>query len=353
MALSHFFFTVSLLLFSLLLVVSAGDYAYNTKPSGDNQDSKSETNYSFNLKADLGKSKSESHDYGYKPEAPKPKPEGGDYNIKPTPEEKPKSESHDYGYKPETPKSKPEYKPETPKLKPEYKPESPKLKPEYKPETPKLKPEYKPETPKSKPEDSDNNTKPKSESHDYGYKPEAPKPQPEYNDYKTETKSEDKPKSGIYDYIPIPKPDVYKPKPQDHGYEKPLPISIEGLVLCKSGSKYYPIQGAVAKVTCLVDDIYGSKTTEFSISSKATDSKGYFLAELSSLKLSDNLKLKQCKVFLDNSPLKDCNIPTDVNRGITGAPLNSYHILNEKKIKLYSVGPFFFTPVTKSTPIGY
>ncbi|TXG49832.1 hypothetical protein EZV62_025707 [Acer yangbiense] len=320
MAVSHFFFTVSLLLFSLLLVVSAGDYAYNTKPSGDNQDSKSETNYSFNLKADLGKSKSESHDYGYTPEAPKPKPEGGDYNTKPTPEEKPKSESHDYGYKPEAPKPTPEekpkseshdngYKPETPKLKPEYKPETPKSKPEYKPETPKLKPEYKPETPKSKPEYKPETPKLKPE-----YKPETPKSKPEDNDYNTKTKSEDKPKFHLTLYFFI---------------------------------------GAVAKVTCLVDDIYGSKTTLFSISSKATDSKGYFLAELSSLKLSDNLKLKQCKVFLDNSPLKDCNIPTDVNRGITGALLNSYRILNEKKIKLYSVGPFFFTPVTKSTPIGY
>ncbi|KAI9156787.1 hypothetical protein LWI28_012223 [Acer negundo] len=326
MALSHFFFTVSLLLFSLLLVVSAGDYAYNTKPSGDNQDSKSETNYSFNLKADLGKSKSESHDYGYKPEAPKPKPEGGDYNTKPTPEEKPKSESHDYGYKPEAPKPKPEGRDYNTKPKSEEKPKSESH--DY---------GYKLETPKSKPE----------------YKPEAPKPKPEYNDYNTKPKSEYKPNSESHDYIPIPKPDVYKPKPQDYGYEKPLPISIEGLILCKSGSKYYPIQGAVAKVTCLVDDIYGSKTTVFSISSKATDSKGYFLADLCSLKLSDNLKLKQCNVFLDNSPLKDCNIPTDVNRGITGALLNSYRILNEKKIKLYSVGPFFFTPVTKSIPNGY
>ncbi|KAK3231586.1 hypothetical protein Dsin_003467 [Dipteronia sinensis] len=273
MALSHFFFTVSLLLFSLLLVVSAGDYGYNTKPYGDNQDSKSsETNYSFTFKADLGKSKPESHDYGYKPEAPKPKPEGGDYNTKLKSEEKPKSE--------------------------------------------------------------------------YVSKPKAPKLKPEY-------KSEDKPKSGIYDYNPVPKPDAYKPKPQNHGYEKPLPISIEGLVLCKSGSKYYPIQGAVAKITCLLGDIYGSKTTLFSISSKATDSKGYFITDLCSLKLSDNLKLKQCKVFLDNSPLEDCNIPTDVNRGITGALLNSYNILNEKKIKLYSVGPFFFTSETKSIPNGY
>ncbi|KAK2637363.1 hypothetical protein Ddye_032155 [Dipteronia dyeriana] len=306
MTLSHFFFTLSLLLFSLLLVVSAGDYGYNTKPYGDNQDSKSETNYRFNLKADLGKSKSENHDYGYKPEAPKPKSE-----------EKPKTESHDYGYKPEALKS--------------------------------------------KPEGSAYNTKPKSEekakseSHDYGYKPEAPKPKPEGSDYNTKPKSEDKPKSEIYDYIPvpIPKPDVYKPKPQDHGSEKPLPISIEGLVLCKSGSKYYPIQGAVAKVTCLVDDIYGSKTTLISFSSKATDSKGYFLTDLCSLKLSDNLKLKKCKVFLDNSPLEDCNLPTDVNRGISGALLNSYRILNEKNIKLYSIGPFFFTSVAKSIPNGY
>ncbi|KAL5733162.1 hypothetical protein ACOSP7_032505 [Xanthoceras sorbifolium] len=183
---------------------------------------------------------------------------------------------------------------------------------------------------KTKPEDDHYNKKPKSEdkpkleNHNYGYKSDTSKINP-----KDQTNS---------------------PKPKIEEKEKPLPICIKGLVLCKSGPKFYPIQGAVARITCHADDKYGSKTTSFSISSKATDSKGYFFADLSSLNLTDNLKLNGCKAFLDNSPLKDCNIPTNVNKGITGALFNSYRILYEKKIKLYWVGPFFFTSKPKSMP---
>lgn len=43
------------------------------------------------------------------------------------------------------------------------------------------------------------------------------------------------------DYGYGPKPDINKPNSEIK--EDPLPIGIEGIILCKSGSKYQPIQG--------------------------------------------------------------------------------------------------------------
>lgn len=82
--------------------------------------------------------------------------------------------------------------------------------------------------------------------------------------------------------------------------------------------------------------------------SEATDSNGYFFKALSSPNLTDGLKLKECKVFLDNSPMEDCKIPTDVNRGIRGALLNTFRILDHNNIKLFNVGPFFYTSEASS-----
>lgn len=53
--------------------------------------------------------------------------------------------------------------------------------------------------------------------------------------------------------------------------------------------------------------------------------------------------LQESPFLLESSPLKTCNVPTDMNFGITGAPLSAYHILHDKKIKLYSMRTFFYT----------
>ncbi|KAK2649547.1 hypothetical protein Ddye_017036 [Dipteronia dyeriana] len=61
-------------------------------------------------------------------------------------------------------------------------------------------------------------------------------------------------------------------------------------------------------------------------------------------RVTDGLKvIKECKAFLEDSPMEDCKVPTDVNRGISGALLNSYRILDNMDIKLFKVGPFFYT----------
>ncbi|XP_016694643.1 proline-rich protein 1 [Gossypium hirsutum] len=163
------------------------------------------------------------------------------------------------------------------------------------------------------------------------------------------------------------KEDIYTPKPEEKVEEKEKPyygtqkeekenrltIGVQGLVLCKSDSGYSPVQGASAKITCKAVDEDGEEKS-VSISSEATDERGYFIAPLSN-KLSglEKLKVRECQAYLHSSPLKNCNVPTNVNRGIDGALLSAFRVLKEKKMKLYSVGPFFYTPQPQSTPTGY
>ena len=112
--------------------------------------------------------------------------------------------------------------------------------------------------------------------------------------------------------------------------------------------------GAVARVTCLGVDENGNEFPPFSALSHITDSKGYFLATLSLSELQEKLKITECKAFLESSPLESCDVPTDVNHGMSGALLSTYRLL-EDKIKLYSVGPFIYACQTPqpSSPNGY
>ncbi|XWS31755.1 hypothetical protein CRYUN_Cryun23aG0103200 [Craigia yunnanensis] len=110
-----------------------------------------------------------------------------------------------------------------------------------------------------------------------------------------------------------PNPNLQKTNP---GKEKLLStmIGIQGLVYCRSGSKLTPLE----------------------------DAKGYFIATLSPHEVKENRRLKECKAFLELSPSETCDVPTNVNKGISGAPLGYYHLLHDKNMKLFSVGPFFF-----------
>ncbi|XP_022728386.1 proline-rich protein 1-like [Durio zibethinus] len=175
------------------------------------------------------------------------------------------------------------------------------------------------------------------------------------NDY-----SYDSSKNQPYDYVRKPQgeekpdqqgtelPDIYPPKPEV------LPVGVEGLVLCKSGPKYYPIQGALARITCLAVDDNGYEKPH-SVCSGETDAKGYFFATLSPLGLDNDqfTKFTECKAFLESSPLETCNVPVDVNKGISGATLSDFRVLSQKRMKLYSVGPFFFTSEPNSVSNGY
>ncbi|KAK2457144.1 Pollen Ole e 1 allergen and extensin family protein [Trifolium repens] len=131
-------------------------------------------------------------------------------------------------------------------------------------------------------------------------------------------------------------------------------IGIQGLVYCKSGSKLIPLEGAVTRIRCEAVDEYGFETKPFTFLSDATDAKGYFLATLFQQELvAEKRVLKECRTFLDASPLDNCNYPTDFNKGISGAELLSYSFLHDKKMNLYTVGPFVFTSTPKSISDGY
>lgn len=111
--------------------------------------------------------------------------------------------------------------------------------------------------------------------------------------------------------------------------------------------------GAVARITCLaVDKKTGYELAPFSILSKETDEKGYFFATFSGSEIEDDRKLTQCKAFLNSSPWESCNVPTNVNDGMSGALLVSYRLINNKRMKLHSVGPFIYTTEPKATPSG-
>ncbi|KAE8660597.1 putative Integrase-type DNA-binding superfamily protein [Hibiscus syriacus] len=155
---------------------------------------------------------------------------------------------------------------------------------------------------------------------------------------------EKKPNYGSNQYTYNPKP--YGTKPEE--MKNRLSIAVQGTVLCKEGSKYYPIQGALATIACKAVDEVGVQKT-ISICSKPTDEKGYFFVPLSDSG-RDKLKLRECKAHLKSSPLETCNVPSNVNKAIEGAFVSAFRVLNEKKSKLYSVGPFFYTSRAKPAP---
>ncbi|EEF39307.1 protein SEED AND ROOT HAIR PROTECTIVE PROTEIN [Ricinus communis] len=150
-----------------------------------------------------------------------------------------------------------------------------------------------------------------------------------------------------------PNPNVDKPRLEKEKLLSSL-VGIQGLIYCKSGPKLIPLEGAIARITCLTTDEYGHEAAPWSILSGATDAKGYFLATLSPSEVEDKMKIKECKAFLETSPsLETCNVPTDINKGITGAPLASYNFLTHKNMKLFTVGPFFYTTNPKPVSNGY
>lgn len=111
--------------------------------------------------------------------------------------------------------------------------------------------------------------------------------------------------------------------------------------------------GAVARIRCLKVNKEGYEVGSYSFLSGASDMKGYFFATLYPSEVEDGCKLKECKAFLESSPLETCDVPTDYNYGISGYPLEFYRGLSAKKMMLYSVKPFFFNPKPKTTSDGY
>ncbi|CAL9213185.1 unnamed protein product [Arabidopsis halleri] len=124
---------------------------------------------------------------------------------------------------------------------------------------------------------------------------------------------------------------------------KLIPIAVEGVIMCKSGGKTYPIKGATARIACVKVDAYGKEIVPISIMSSKTDAKGYFFATIFPSQLRAGRTVTKCKAYLYKSPLADCDFPTDVNKGVRGQSLSKYRVLEDKSFKLYWAGPFFYT----------
>uniref|UniRef100_A0A7N0RES6 Pollen Ole e 1 allergen and extensin family protein n=1 Tax=Kalanchoe fedtschenkoi TaxID=63787 RepID=A0A7N0RES6_KALFE len=130
-------------------------------------------------------------------------------------------------------------------------------------------------------------------------------------------------------------------------------VVVEGVVSCQNCKLHgsWNLDGAIpipkAKVSVQCRDHKGRVAYYKSVE---TDSKGYYYAQLDNFKMSHYLldhPLHACKVKLVSSPNKDCNIPTNINYGMNGAPL-SYHNKAVKGTRyeavIYSAPPLAFRP---------
>ncbi|KAF4383607.1 hypothetical protein F8388_014107 [Cannabis sativa] len=128
-------------------------------------------------------------------------------------------------------------------------------------------------------------------------------------------------------------------------------IGIEGVILCHTAlNTYIPIQGAVARVTCSPNySSYDKDDVPSSMLSYESDVNGFFLVKLLVSQLKTGLNVKEdCKVFLEYSPLQTCNLPTDVNDGITGANLSFFTAFKDKVFYTLGAGPLIYTTTPKT-----
>ncbi|KAK9161629.1 hypothetical protein Syun_007970 [Stephania yunnanensis] len=154
-----------------------------------------------------------------------------------------------------------------------------------------------------------------------------------------------KSESHAYSYAPennnIEKPYEYAPGHVEEIKQQCTNVAIQGIVYCRSGSELTRLEGAVTRVTCLHLHKDGYELAPFSVLSNPTDNKGYFYITVPQ---NEGIsKISDCRVFLNSSPSETCNVPTDVNNGVSGAVPGAHQVLPYKKTELYTVGPFFYT----------
>ncbi|XP_050387461.1 non-classical arabinogalactan protein 30-like [Argentina anserina] len=144
---------------------------------------------------------------------------------------------------------------------------------------------------------------------------------------------------------------AFSPSANAHPAKPEVHVVVEGMVYCQScdyrgwsltGAKPLPL----AKVSIVCKNNIGQVGYYKTFQANAN---GYVYAELEGNKMNRALDypLLNCRVKLVSSPLQKCNLATNVNFGLDGAPLRSegksYTSPNYKAV-IYAAGPFAFRP---------
>ncbi|KAL3834820.1 hypothetical protein ACJIZ3_009556 [Penstemon smallii] len=134
---------------------------------------------------------------------------------------------------------------------------------------------------------------------------------------------------------------------------KAVDVVVEGVIYCQSCeyqgtwslTKAKPIEAATISVICKDHRNRVSYYKAFQ-----TDKNGYFYAQLKDFKMSHSFldhPLHSCKVKLVSSPIQSCNLLTNINEGLYGAPLrfeDKRLVGSNYEAVIYAAGPLAFRP---------
>ncbi|XP_059315636.1 non-classical arabinogalactan protein 30-like [Lycium ferocissimum] len=140
-----------------------------------------------------------------------------------------------------------------------------------------------------------------------------------------------------------------------HGPAQPVEttVVIEGMIYCQSCDTYgsWSLSGAKpiasAKVSVICKD--HKKRVNFYKAFEA-NTYGYFYAELQGFKMGHSYldhPLHSCRVKLVSSPQENCNVFSNINYGLNGAPLRFDDKVIDRsdyKAVIYTVSPLAFRP---------
>ncbi|XP_030442595.1 non-classical arabinogalactan protein 30-like [Syzygium oleosum] len=134
---------------------------------------------------------------------------------------------------------------------------------------------------------------------------------------------------------------------------KPVEVIVEGMVYCQSCkysgtwslSEAKPLGSAKVSVVC---KNYKNRVTYYK--TFQTEESGYFYAELTGYEMSHPIldhPLHACRIKLVSSPQEECNLLSNINYGMYGAPLhyeNKTLYRKEYNAVVYAAGPLAFRP---------
>lgn len=144
-----------------------------------------------------------------------------------------------------------------------------------------------------------------------------------------------------------------KTVPSNKTTEKKTEVVVEGIVYCQSceHTGTWSLSGATpipsAKVSVICKD-HKDRVSFYKVF--VTNPNGYFYAELDGFKMGNPLldhPLQGCQVKLVSSPVENCNLLTNVNHGLYGAPLryeNKRLVGQTYETVIYAAGPLAFRP---------